>query len=75
MSNIQYVYFTGEDVNVLESKRFIYSLIHLEPNWSENFVFFLTGKTLEAKQDSLAIFRDSKMVDATLWSSRCFKAR
>ena len=28
MSNIQYVYFTGKDVNVLESRRFIHSFIH-----------------------------------------------
>ena len=28
MSNIQYVYFTGKDVNVLESRRFIHSFIY-----------------------------------------------
>ena len=33
------------------------------------------GKTLEAKQDPVTIFRNSKLVDATLWASRSFKPR
>ena len=49
--------------------------LSLEPDWSGNFCFFLAEKTLEAKPDSVAIFRDSKLVDATLLVSQSFKPR
>ena len=46
-----------------------------EPNWSGNFCFSLAGKILEAKPDSVSIFRDRKLVDASLWASQSFKPR
>ena len=39
------------------------------------FASFWQEKALEAKPDSVTIFPDSRLADATLWASRYFKQR